>query len=738
MPITPALQVVTWCVLLSSLSILWLSGLFSPTLIAAGYAAVAVSAVRVRLAAKPWLSSGVWRWLTLGALTLFLFEWVVWDDDLLAASLHLLLYLMVYKLLTLERSRDYLHLYLIGFFQLLASTAATAELPYGIVFFCYVVLAPWTLMLYTLQLEAEQRIASSARGGSGASGGAPVQLAVIRWPFFVMTTTAAVGTFVLTLVIFFLIPRMGSGFMQSGGTAPSKLVGFSERVELGTIGAVKLDPTVVMRVGMASRSILPLSARYWRGTAYNFYDGTSWQKRMGSSSVLRGVDGWFRPPPGQSAKPTSLPVRQDVTLEPLETAILFAAARPVAVGGPIGSLRIDSQETLLLAGPPVSRIRYQVDSVPPRLVEADRKAVVAQYKHIPAAYLQLPAGSERLVALARSVVGLPVGGGLPAARLSNGQVPVFETASRIEHYLKRNYRYTLDVKPPKQLSAIDDFLFEQKAGYCEYYATAMVLMLRGLGVPARLVSGFLFGEWNAFGHYFTVREQDAHTWVEVYFPATGWFPFDPTPSVDASPMLMGQLRQLIDTLWVSWDRYIVRFSIRDQAAAWQEVRSQGTAWQGRSLQWIESVKADLKAGTSWLVRRRDIWLLLVAAGCFGVLVMRWWAQRHGGWPFWRAQTLQAAQRSGLTFYTKMLRLLAARGVQKPPTLTAMEFVQVIGPELGPVSLAVGALTHYYQQLRFGATPLTPEERLDVTRLLRQIKDGTAEPRGQSPSRGEQF
>jgi transglutaminase-like putative cysteine protease len=737
-PITPTLQVVTWCVLLSSLSILWLSGLFSPMLIAAGYAAVAVSAVRVRLGAKSWLSPGVWRWLTLGALTLFLLEWVVWDDNLLEASLHLLLYLMIYKLLTLERSRDYLHLYLIGFFQLLASTATTAELPYGVAFFCYVVLAPWTLMLYTLQLEAEQRANPFIAGDSEATGGAAAQLAVIRWPFFVMTTTAALGTFILTLVIFFLIPRMGSGFMQSGGSPSGMLVGFSERVELGEIGAIKLDPTIVMRVGVASPSILPPSASYWRGTAYDFYDGVSWQKRMGSRvNLLRGADGWFRLPPRRRVQAVALPVRQEVILEPLETAVLFAAAEPVAVGGALGSLRIDSQSTLLLANMPAGRIRYQVDSVPPRLSEADRKAVVDDYGRVPTAYVQLPVGSERLVALTRSVVGLPVGGGLSAARLENGQIPIFEAANRIERYLKQNYRYTLDVKPPKELSPIDDFLFEQKAGYCEYYATAMVLMLRSLGVPARLVSGFLPGEWNAFGHYFTVREQEAHTWVEVYFPATGWYPFDPTPSVDESPMMMGRLRQLIDTLWVSWDRYIVRFSIQDQVAAWQEMRSQGTVLQGRSLQWIESAKTDLKLAVAWLVHRRNSWLWLAAAAGFCVLVMRWWAQRHGGWPFWHTQALRATQRSGRTFYTKMLRLLAERGVQKPPALTALEFVAVVGPELGPVALAVDRLTEYYQRLRFGATPLTPDERIDVTRLLRQIKVATAESRRQALPSEEQ-
>jgi hypothetical protein len=719
MPITPALQVVTWFVLLSSLSILWLSGLCSPMLIAAGYAGVAISAVRVRMAAKPWLSLGTWRWLAVGALTVFLLEWAVWDHNLLEASLHLLFYLMIYKLLTLERSRDYLHLYLIGFFQLLASTATTAELPYGIAFFCFVVLAPWSLMLYTLQLEAEQRPVAGA--ASIDAGGAAAQPAVIRWPFFVMTTMTAVGTFVLTLVIFFLIPRMGSGYMQSSDAAQGRLIGFSERVELGTIGAAKRDPTIVMRVGVASRSTLPRSEAYWRGTAYDFYDGTSWLKRSSTPlRMVRSSDGWFQLPSGRPAPSATLPIRQDVMLEPLETAVLFAAAKPVTISGQIGSLRIDGQETLLLAGPPAGRIRYQVDSVPPRLARSDRQVRLADYGRIPVAYLQLPAGSDRVAALARSVSGVsPVS-------VSTGNLPVFEAASRIERYLKQHYRYTLDVKPPRRpLSAIDDFLFVQKAGYCEYYATSMVLMLRGLGVPARLVSGFLAGEWNDYGNYFTVREEDAHTWVEVYFPVTGWFPFDPTPSADAPPPMMGRLRQMIDTLWVSWDRYIIRYSMQDWFALMREVRDQGVTLQGRSLLWGESVKNGLQRAMGWVVSRRDVWLLLIAAGCFVALVLRWWAQRHSSWPF---KKFDATRRNGRTFYTKMLRLLARRGVRKPQAQTPLEFVRALGPEMGPVIGAVAALTDYYHRLRFGAMPLTPDEHVEVTRLLRQIKEGTLEPR----------
>jgi transglutaminase-like putative cysteine protease len=405
-------------------------------------------------------------------------------------------------------------------------------------------------------------------------------------------------------------------------------------------------------------------------------------------------------------------VRQEIVLEPIEMAVIFATANAVAIGGPMGGLRMDGQATLLLPAVPAARLRYEVDSVPPRLHAADEQVTLADYPKIPAAYLQLPAGSERLVGLARQVVG-------PVDRPD--ELPVLAQARRLERHLQENYRYTLEVKPPRQLSAIDDFLFEQKAGYCEYYATAMVLMLRGLGIPARMTSGFLQGEWNSFGNYFTVRQQDAHTWVEVYFPRTGWFPFDPTPSTGEAPAaVLSRLRQLADTLWVSWDRYIVRYSVRDQWAALQEMRAQGAAWQARSGQWIESAKEAAAHVAGWVMRRRELFLLAVAVGCFGFLVMRWWVQRHGGWPVWRTRTLRAAQRRGRTFYARLLWLLAARGIERPPAMTAREFLRHAGPQLGAAAGATAALTDYYYRLRFGAQVLTVQEEAEVRRLLRQV------------------
>ena len=731
MPITPALQIVTWCLLFTSLSILWVSELLPPLLVAAGYGAIGVSAVRVRMGSKSWLSQGLWQLLMFAALLFFFLEWIVLLNGLLNASLHLLLFLMLYKLLTLSHSRDYLHLYLIGFFQLLASTTATAALPYGIIFFVYVMLSPWTLMLYTLQLEAEQQ---DAHG----------QLPVIQWPFFLTTTATAVGAFVLTFAIFFLIPRMGSGYLQQAGSQPVKLVGFSERIELGDIGAVKLDPTVVMRVNITSPLTAPVPTFYWRGTAYDYYDGKSWQNRLVTRwPIPRRRDGWYELPavsPDQPSHSRTL-IRQEIFLEPLETLVLFAAANPVAVGGPFSSLHRDGQSTLLLPLIPAAQFRYEVDSLPPQLDDSDRTATVTDYQRIPAEYLQLPPGSDRAAALAREIVGRPAPDGGPAAfeEAAEASLPsVLEQGRQLEAYLKRNYRYTLDVNPPRQLSAIDDFLFVQKAGYCEYYATAMVLMLRGLGIPARLVSGFLQGEWNTFGEYFTVRQQDAHTWVEVYFPRTGWYPFDPTPAVGNSTVaLFGRLGQMVDTLRLSWDRYVIRFSFRDQVAAFREIRNQGSAWQSRSAQWIDRGKAMAAKGMAWMIAHRDPFLLMVAAGCFAILFMRGWAQRRGGWSLFRTTHLQRVQIRGQTFYAKVLRLLAKRGLRKPPAMTPLEFLQVAEAPLGPASGAFMQLTAYYQQLRFAAQPLSQAEQRAVSRLLRLIEQNPLVPASSanSPSVG---
>src|SRR5699024_1231471 len=96
-----------------------------------------------------------------------------------------------------------------------------------------------------------------------------------------------------------------------------------------------------------------------------------------------------------------------------------------------------------------------------------------------------------------------------------------------------NFQYTLDL-PKTTGEPVEDFLFNTQRGHCEYFASSAVLMLRSIGVPARMVNGFLGGTWNDVGDYLTVRQGDAHAWVEVFVPKLGWIPFDPTPPLEIS------------------------------------------------------------------------------------------------------------------------------------------------------------------------------------------------------------
>src|SRR5262249_45829421 len=157
--------------------------------------------------------------------------------------------------------------------------------------------------------------------------------------------------------------------------------------------------------------------------------------------------------------------------------------------------------------------------------------------------------SERIGALARDV--------------TQAQRSVYEKATAIETYLRHNYRYSLDAPLAEQDQPLEEFLFSRKTGYCEHYATAMVIMLRTIGIPARLVTGFLATEWNEYGNYYLVRQQDAHAWVEVHLPHSGWIMMDPTPSsiesVGSEYPAWQALGRMMDSIRLHWSRFFVQY-----------------------------------------------------------------------------------------------------------------------------------------------------------------------------------
>jgi transglutaminase-like putative cysteine protease len=292
--------------------------------------------------------------------------------------------------------------------------------------------------------------------------------------------------------------------------APYPLAGFTGAMTLQ--GEFHLGPEPVAHVAAAR-------GRYWRAVTYEQYTGRGWRNTTARRSL--GAD-----EPRATAYERRADLVQTVQVLAPRGEALLAAAQPRAVG-----VAATLEYPTGLAGDPlgldmVVRIRarsateaggvYRVVSSISTAGEAELRAAGADY---PAAvverYGQPPETTGRVRALAR--------------RLAPPGLSPYDRARAIERYL-RTLRYDLRVPtPPSDRDGVDYFLFDSKVGYCDYFATAMAVLLRSAGVPARVASGYAIGEPDPRGGW-TVRDLHAHSWVEVYFPRYGWIEFEPSPS----------------------------------------------------------------------------------------------------------------------------------------------------------------------------------------------------------------
>ncbi len=290
----------------------------------------------------------------------------------------------------------------------------------------------------------------------------------------------------------------------AGVSGPSRLrgVSFTDAIRLGQ--SPNLADRVVMTVDASQ-------GRFWRAIAYDFYTGNGWR-----TTETDKVD---------RISPTVLGREKfDATFEMLvpQQQLLFAANEPVKVTVPYqfqtGADRTYSSALRAVRSGQASA-KYTVTSyVSVADKAALRRASNIYPDYIKQKYLQLPSTlPQRVRDLAHKVAG--------------EQTDPYDKAEVIESYLRTTYRYAPSVRaPPAGRDPVDYFLFDLKEDFCEYFASSMVVMLRELGVPARVVEGYTAGTLDPSTGKFVVKELDAHAWVEVYFPLYGWIEFEPTPS----------------------------------------------------------------------------------------------------------------------------------------------------------------------------------------------------------------
>ncbi|MBN1201500.1 MAG: hypothetical protein JXJ20_06555 [Anaerolineae bacterium] len=305
--------------------------------------------------------------------------------------------------------------------------------------------------------------------------------------------------------------------------------------ELRLTGAIQLGDQDVMIVSV------PFGPRYyWRSTVYETYnfDSASWQhnrtvRAYTDESGLRLNIGTFLPGARHE-------VEQTFNMLIRSSRLVYAAPQPVLLGLPVEAeldciedfertcvsnnrpsdvAIIQSRQTLRASD--TYRVTSSISTAP---ATALRTAGQDYPDWVLAAYLQgVTRISPRVRDLAMQTIG-QVGAQTP-----------YDQAKAIERWLRTNIQYNESIAtPPPGVDPIEWFLFDQRQGYCNYYASAMVLMLRSLGIPSRVAAGFAQGAWDAEQNAFVVRERDAHTWVEVYFPGYGWVEFEPT--ADEAPL----------------------------------------------------------------------------------------------------------------------------------------------------------------------------------------------------------
>ncbi len=713
------------------------------------------SAKRLRL--REWM----WRILAI-AYVPFVFIDGAFISNRVLALVHMTLFVSAAKLFQEKRDRDWVFLYLIAFFQMLLAAGLTFNALFvaslaTFLFFFISTLAAFEIRRAgrevthledetVIPLKQPQPVKYRAREVSArAIKGNRVRY-LLGASFAQIVIVAA-----LTLPLFFLIPRLGGGGVASGFGEGDAITGFSDRVELGQVARIKKSPRVVMRVRLDRK---PPRYLRWRGIALEIYDGRAWSMfhdpdrpervagiyQIRNSSAGAAADAQFTrnytvdqtamDHQMSEARPPS--VEQTIVLEPLSTDTLFAAQKTFRIRGPFETIFKDRYTGALSSPGLKGRTTYFVSSdvsVPSdQTLRLDAPA--SSSEAIRKVYLQLPTKLDpRISQLAHDIT-------------RNAPTP-YDKARAIENYLKTEFLYTLDLKAAES-DPLADFLFQTREGHCEYFATAMAIMLRTLDIPSRIVNGFQMGEFNSLNDLYTVRESDAHSWVEAYFPRSeSWIEFDPTPSAGINDYSQGgilaRLRKYADAMEVFWLDYIVTLDSDEQASIMVDlqhrllvVKDHLLYYYSNTKVWIRKTLGTWITDRSWTVAellRVGFLLVVLAVSFVSFYVIIAYRKRrglpptgYGPWwhrlfilPLWRRRSARDYRQSAVLFYEQMLAIARRAGLVKQPDQTPLEFAVASG--LSPIR----EITTLYNRVRFGGVRLDETETRRVSELLGELR-----------------
>jgi transglutaminase-like putative cysteine protease len=635
-----------------------------------------------------------------------------------------MLFAIIIRLYSATKTRDYLFLTMMAFTSMLAAAILTVDTVFLAFFFVFLGLAVSTFVAFEMWRSAQGAVTRPMESGTAAASQLHNALGAT-------SVAIAVGALAVGGIIFLILPRFSGGYMSGLNMQPTMISGFSDDVELGEIGEIKKNSMVVMRVTVEGGLTAAHGVR-WRGVALTRFDGKRWFNEPHEPTTLTPPSdgGWFRlNSEDTKARKYGMPIHYTVLLEPIGSTALFFTNEVASVRGRFsddpGRSSYGQRRTYLLEDftgsvfnpyHTYSRIEYEANSVIPTPPPAAVRLADSNYPDsIREMYLQLPAIDPRIPELAKQIT-------------ARDNTP-YDKARSIEGYLHSHYGYTLDLTGPPQSDPLAYFLFQKRAGHCEYFAAAMAVMLRSLGIPARYVNGFQTGEYNDVAGDLVVRASDAHSWVEAYFPGFGWLTFDPTPaSSDDRPRgLSAQLSHYWDWFELLWSEWVVNYDIVHQITVAQNL--------GRfSRDWADKIRIDFSDARRHATEKLRYWQEIISrspagrtgffvffsAFVLGVLILRPEVRRRL-MVLWRTRILPAREMTphlATLQYMEMLHALARVGFRKTPGQTPMEFAASLpdGNLTGPVF----ELTSIYQAARYGGKPSDPQRATSLIGHIHQF------------------
>ncbi len=619
------------------------------------------------------ISGGLADGLALGFVAFYPLDYLYISGAFLPATLHFIFFLLVCKVLTARSTRDFTYLKVLAALELLGAAILSTSLSFFAFLALFLLFAIASFASGEVRVSTQQR-RTVVRGGLRAFPRRLVVLAVFLF----------VGILAMTSVLFFVLPRTARAALERFVPARYHLPGFANEVTLGQLGEIKQSSAPVMHIHKYLGEGL-LDVR-WRGAALTEFDGKRW-----FNATEQGED---------------IPVKQDhsvtlkldrrihpgerlaykVQLSEIAPDTLFFAGTPQWISINAPGLHVTRSGSVRVANAGSSGLRYNAVSVLEDESSTPRMPPEPLSPFERDDMLLLPDKLDvRIPRLAREII--------------EGSATDDGKARSIEKYLRRNYGYTLQLLPATVADPLANFLFERRKGHCEYFASAMAVMLRTVGIPSRVVTGFASGVYNPLTGWQVVRASDAHSWVEAWIPGHGWRTFDPTPPDPGAiqSAFMTRAALFFDAAEQFWQDWILSYDLDRQISlasrVQQSSRSAKLHWMDSAISWFAGAA---KSSAGYAPAAAVMMFIAIVAVIFGPGASRW---LRAAIRVRRLKRGEGVASDATLLYQRMLALLERRGIQKPPWLTPHEFARVLpATDLSPL---VDDLTSAYVEFRFG-------------------------------------